>query len=81
MQTLLQNTVHRPYPLPDTCWIMTQTWNDLLFSHWPIKPAQLRSLIPPELEMDTYDGECWVGVVPFSMAHIRLRTLPEIPAN
>lgn len=79
MQTLLENIAHRPYPLPNTRWVMTQTWNDLLFSHWPVKPAQLRPLIPPELELDTYEGECWIGVVPFTMAHIRLRTLPEVP--
>ena len=79
MQILLENIAHRPYPLPNMRWVMTQTWNDLLFSHWPIKPEQLRSLIPPELELDTYEGKCWVGVVPFTMAHIRLRGLPEVP--
>lgn len=77
--TLLQAVDHRPYPLPNTHWIMTQTWNDLLFSHWPIPFAQLRPLIPPIVELDTYEGECWIGIVPFSMSHIRLRGLPEVP--
>ena len=27
---------HRSWPLPKLPWTMTQTWNDLLFAHYPI---------------------------------------------
>ena len=27
---------HRPWPLPNGPWIMTQSWHDLLFAHWPV---------------------------------------------
>jgi len=58
---------------------MKQTWHDLLFAHWPIPPEHLRPSVPPELPLDTFDGKCWVGVVPFRMSGIRARWTPPIP--
>ena len=58
---------------------MKQTWNDLLFAHWPIPFAGLRPLIPESLRLDTFDGQCWIGVVPFWMSGIRSRGLPTVP--
>ncbi|MDQ1912337.1 DUF2071 domain-containing protein [Paenibacillus sp. GD4] len=70
---------HRPWPVPDLPWIMKQTWNDLLFAHWPIRPEALRRLVPGSLPIDTYDGWGWIGVVPFDMTGIRMRGMPPIP--
>jgi uncharacterized protein len=58
---------------------MKQTWHDLLFAHWPVSPDQLRPLVPQELPLDVFDGQCWVGVVPFCMSGIRARWLPPVP--
>ena len=58
---------------------MKQTWNDLLFAHWPIPFAQLRPLVPDSLTLDTFDGQCWIGVVPFWMSGVRARGLPALP--
>ena len=58
---------------------MKQTWNDLLFAHWPIPIAQLRPLVPDGLVIETFDGQCWIGVVPFWMSEIRGRGLPTVP--
>lgn len=58
---------------------MTQTWNDLLFAHWPVEAQALRPIVPAELPLDTFDGQCWIGVVPFHMSHIRRRGLPGLP--
>jgi len=58
---------------------MAQTWHDLLFAHWPIDMRQLRALIPLQLSLDTYDGQCWIGVIPFWMSHIHARGLPPLP--
>ncbi|MDE4085538.1 DUF2071 domain-containing protein [Planococcus maritimus] len=54
-------------------WIMAQTWRDLVFLHWPIPPDALRPFVPAELEIDLFDGQAWVGVVPFLADHTRLR--------
>jgi uncharacterized protein YqjF (DUF2071 family) len=58
---------------------MKQIWHDLLFAHWPLPPAVMRPLIPEQLKLDTFDGDCWVGVVPFRMSGIRSRGMPAIP--
>jgi uncharacterized protein YqjF (DUF2071 family) len=58
---------------------MKQTWHDLLFAHWPLPPAAMRSLVPAQLTLDTFDGQCWVGVAPFRMSGIRGRGLPPLP--
>ncbi len=76
---LLANNQHRPWPLPDRPWLMTQTWNELLFAHWPISQELLKPLLPDKLELDTYNNQAWIGVVPFTMNNIRLRGLPQIP--
>jgi uncharacterized protein YqjF (DUF2071 family) len=59
---------------------MTQTWNDLLFAHWPIEPAQIRSKVPPDFELDLFDGEAWLGIVPFHMTNVAPRGIPALPA-
>jgi uncharacterized protein YqjF (DUF2071 family) len=69
-------TSHRPWPLPTSRWILFMRWHDLLFLHWPIRPEYLRPLIPPRLELDTFDGWCWIGVVPFQMSGVRPRHVP-----
>lgn len=72
-------TEHRPWALPSGRWIMSQVWHDLLFAHWPIAPEVLRRLMPNGLELDTFEGHAWVGVVPFHMSGIALRGLPSAP--
>lgn len=54
-------------------------WHELLFMHWPVPADTLRPLIPPALELDTYDGSAWLGVVPFRMNGVRPRYLPAVP--
>ena len=58
---------------------MYQRWHDLLFAHWALPPEQVRPFVPPELELDTFDGKAWVGVIPFWMSHVRFRAMPPIP--
>jgi uncharacterized protein YqjF (DUF2071 family) len=58
---------------------MTQTWHDLLFAHWPLPEAVMRPLVPAQLKLDTFDGQGWVGVIPFHMSAIRGRGLPPLP--
>ncbi len=58
---------------------MQQTWNDLLFAHWPVPPEVVRPLVPPELPLDIRDGQCWVAVAPFHMTNVRARFVPPLP--
>jgi hypothetical protein len=77
MMNILSTVSHRPYPLPPGRWRMTQRWSDLLFAHWPVPAAQIAPLLPPGLEIDTFQGQAWVGVVPFRIDQGRLRTIGE----
>lgn len=70
---------HRPWPLPTAPWVMAQTWCDLLFAHWPLPAAALQALLPPALAVDTFDGQGWLGIVPFKMRNVRPRGLPAVP--
>ncbi|MGK0431361.1 MAG: hypothetical protein ACJA0V_000492 [Planctomycetota bacterium] len=54
-------------------------WEDLLFLHWPVDPDLIRPHLPDDLELDTFDGKAWLGVVPFMMAGTRFRWLPPAP--
>ena len=56
-------------------------WEDLLFAHWPLDPDVLRPLIPPDLEIETFDGRAWLGIVPFVMRGVRIAPLPGIPTT
>jgi len=58
---------------------MEQTWNDLLFTHWPIDPDVMRPLVPSVLPLDTFNAQCWVAVTPFHMSGVRGRWMPPLP--
>ncbi len=60
-------------------WLQRQEWRELLFAHWPLPAADMRKLIPAQLELDCFDGKAWVGIVPFRMTGIRFRWLPRLP--
>jgi uncharacterized protein YqjF (DUF2071 family) len=76
---ILDETAHRPWPMPDGPWIMTQTWHDLLFAHWPVDAGALRAKLPAGLELDQYDGRAWLGIVPFYMTNVAPRGVPALP--
>ena len=78
MMEFLIRTSHRPRPLPSGRWAMTQRWNDLLFAHWPVPAASITALLPEGLQVDTFQGSAWLGVVPFWMNKIKVRGLPEV---
>lgn len=54
-------------------------WRDLLFAHWPVDTAALRPLIPAALDIDTHEGQAWLGVVPFRMTGVTLAGWPAVP--
>lgn len=76
---ILAASRHRPWPTPGSPWAMRQVWSDLLFAHWPAPVSQLESMLPAGLTLDTWEGEAWVGVVPFRMPYLSIRGLPNVP--
>jgi uncharacterized protein YqjF (DUF2071 family) len=76
---LLDEIAHRPWPLPSAPWVMAQVWHDLLFMHWPVPVDRLRERVPAPLELDTFEGRAWLGIVPFRMTGVRLRWTPALP--
>ena len=75
----LEQTAHRPWPVPDAPWIMGQTWEDLLFAHWRAPADDLRSHVPSGLDLDLFEDEAWIGVTPFRLTGLRARGLPPLP--
>lgn len=65
----------RPEGMP----VMHQTWEKLLFMHWPFAPEMVQPYLPRGLEIDTFNGVAWVGLTPFTISNFALTPLPPIP--
>jgi len=76
--TLLGRIGRRPARETKEGWWLSMRWHDLLFAHWAVEVRALRELVPGGLEIDTFDGSAWVGVVPFHMTRIRSRWTPPM---
>jgi uncharacterized protein YqjF (DUF2071 family) len=73
---IVRHVAHRPWPMPRGPWLMTQTWSDLLFAHWPVAPRTLATHVPPRFTLDLFDGTAWIGIVPFQMSNVGIRGVP-----
>lgn len=62
-----------------TPWVLRMQWLDLCFMHWPVPPALVQATLPTGVEVDTRDGQAYVGVVPFLMADVAPRLMPAVP--
>jgi uncharacterized protein len=71
-------TSHRPWSLPNSSWVMFQSWRELLFAHWRVPLDRLQRLVPRPLLVEECDGSAWITVAPFRI-HLRPRYLPDIP--
>jgi uncharacterized protein YqjF (DUF2071 family) len=54
-------------------------WHELLFLHWRVPAPALQAQLPRGVELETFDGSAWLGVVPFRMVDTRFRWLPRLP--
>lgn len=66
-------------PSPVRMAVMRQEWRDLAYVHWRYEPTVVQALLPAGLEVDTFDGSAWVGLIPFSMRRIGLPHGPAVP--
>ncbi len=64
---------------PATRPIGRQRWRDLLFLHWKVPAPDIQASLPRGLSVDTYNGDAYLGVVPFFMEGVRFGPLPAVP--
>ena len=57
---------------------MRPNWRELLFLHWDFAPATVQSLLPEGLQVDTFEGRAYVGLVPFRMEQVRPNWVPNL---
>jgi uncharacterized protein YqjF (DUF2071 family) len=76
---ILEHVGHRPWPMPEGPWVMTQTWHDVLFAHWPVDPRFLDGRIPSRFELDLFHDRAWLGIVPFHITNAAPRLMPAVP--
>jgi hypothetical protein len=56
-----------------------QRWRTLLFLHWEVPAQAVAALLPEGLEVDTFEGRAYVGVVPFTMRDVSPWWSPSVP--
>jgi uncharacterized protein YqjF (DUF2071 family) len=78
-RSIVTSIAHRPWPMPQTPWVMTQSWNNLLFAHWRVDASELQRAVPDAFDLEQFDGGAWLSVVPFSMTHVGVRGAPALP--
>ena len=76
---VVRDASNRPRPLPDSDWALAETRRDMLLAHWPVALDDLARLLPPDLPVDTFDGEVWLGLIACRLEGIRARGLPPLP--
>ncbi|UYQ94077.1 DUF2071 domain-containing protein [Chitinophaga horti] len=70
---------HRPQvQFPGNEWQWYQEWDQVLFFHWQLDPAEVTPLLPPKLRLDLFEGRAWISLVPFTMMQVRPRLLPPL---
>lgn len=63
---------------PDAQVVMRPNWRHLLFLHWDFDPQSVQKLLPDGLEVDTFQGRAYVGLVPFVMQNVRPALVPDL---
>lgn len=55
---------------------LTAQWRKLIMAQYEVAPEVLQHRLPPGLELDLYEGRCFVSLVGFLFAHVRILGLP-----
>ena len=67
---------NRPWPIHSKQWIMRQDWLDAYFLNAVIDKSILQKLLPVGLDLDLFEGEAYISVIPFKMDKVCFRYLP-----
>jgi uncharacterized protein YqjF (DUF2071 family) len=51
----------------------------MTFLHWAYPPEVVQPFLPDGLEVQTFDGRAWVGLLPFLMQGVRAPGVPPLP--
>ena len=51
-------------------------WRQLLFANYPVRPDVVDAHLPDALTVDTFDGDAWLSVVPFTNVDVRPSGFP-----
>lgn len=78
IEEILNDKLHRPFEMPEGDWAYYQEWNRALFLHWIVPFETLRKCVPSGLSIDTFEGNCYISLVAFTMEKIRPKFLPSI---
>ena len=54
-----------------------QEWEHLLFVHYQVDQAVLRRMVPEPLELDLFEGQAWVTIIPFRIRASRPALVPR----
>ena len=52
------------------------TWEKLAFFHWRASSDLIARHLPRGVDLDTFDGDAWIGIVPFVMTGVRFGPVP-----
>jgi hypothetical protein len=58
---------------------MAQTWQDVVFLHWPVPHDALRARLPRGLSLDLYAGQAWLSITPLFVTGLRPRGVLAVP--
>ena len=84
MPTAAEDTATSPHRARGACPhtvpfpFMDQDWIRLSFLHWRYEPSIVQRLLPAGVELETFDGAAWVGLVPF-LLRVRIPRGPAVP--
>jgi len=76
---ILADISQRTYPIPESNWKYYQQWHNTVFLHWSLPNKKIKELLPPNLELDTFDGNAWISLVAFEVQKMRVHYLPPFP--
>lgn len=65
--------------MPTRPWALQMRWLELCFMHWAVDPSELARTLPAGVQLDTFGGRAYLGVVPFRMEGVRPRFTPSVP--
>jgi uncharacterized protein YqjF (DUF2071 family) len=59
--------------------LLSQSWRDVTFLHWPVPPELVAPHLPPGVRPDVVDGVSYVGLIGFRMVGLGFGRGPGIP--